>query len=277
MRRRSRQSSGFTLIELAIVLVIIGLIVGGVLVGQDLIRAATIRSVVTDIEKINAAATTFRGKYSGLPGDILNKKAVDYGLNTALNDGNRNGNDGLGDANGVIEACGSGANGFGCETALFWSDLTFASLIPVAYGSYNSTLTAVTTNTLSTYVPKTRLRDAALVTVFNNNGRNYLAIGAVNNAGVAAAGSAGAITYVTDSSSARVTPLEARNIDEKLDDGAALTGMAYAIASGTNPTTLATAAASADNTCVLTGGSYMVDTDVHASNFACSIAIRTSF
>ena len=52
--RDTNSRAGFTLVELAIVLVIIGLIIGGVLVGQDLIKAATIRSTVSDLEKINA-------------------------------------------------------------------------------------------------------------------------------------------------------------------------------------------------------------------------------
>ena len=62
--------SGFTLIELSIVLVIIGLIVGGVLVGQDLIRAAYIRAQISQIEKFNTAVNTFYGKYQALPGDM---------------------------------------------------------------------------------------------------------------------------------------------------------------------------------------------------------------
>jgi prepilin-type N-terminal cleavage/methylation domain-containing protein len=49
----NRNRQGFTLVELAIVLVIIGLLVGGILVGQDLIKAATVRTTVSDIEKIN--------------------------------------------------------------------------------------------------------------------------------------------------------------------------------------------------------------------------------
>ncbi len=53
---------GFTLIELSIVLVIIGLIVGGVLVGQDLIKAAETRATVGQVEKYNAAVNTFRTK-----------------------------------------------------------------------------------------------------------------------------------------------------------------------------------------------------------------------
>jgi prepilin-type N-terminal cleavage/methylation domain-containing protein len=50
-----KSATGFTLIEMSIVLVIIGLIVGGVLVGQDLIRAAYIRAQITQIEKFNTA------------------------------------------------------------------------------------------------------------------------------------------------------------------------------------------------------------------------------
>jgi prepilin-type N-terminal cleavage/methylation domain-containing protein len=63
-------TGGFTLIEMAIVLVVIGLIVGGVLVGQDLIRAAYIRAQISQIEKVNTAVNTFYGKYQALPGDM---------------------------------------------------------------------------------------------------------------------------------------------------------------------------------------------------------------
>src|SRR5450432_727787 len=70
--------SGFTLIELSIVLVIIGLIIGGVLVGQDLIKAAEIRGQITQIEKYNTAVNTFRGKYNCLPGDCVNATALGF-------------------------------------------------------------------------------------------------------------------------------------------------------------------------------------------------------
>ena len=62
------REQGFTLIELAIVLVIIGLIVGGVLVGQDLIKAAEIRASVTQIEQYNTAAKYIPHEICGFPG-----------------------------------------------------------------------------------------------------------------------------------------------------------------------------------------------------------------
>lgn len=61
---------GFTLIELSILLVIIGLIVGGVLMGRDLIKAAELRSVITEKQNYQTAMQAFRVKYGGLPGDI---------------------------------------------------------------------------------------------------------------------------------------------------------------------------------------------------------------
>jgi prepilin-type N-terminal cleavage/methylation domain-containing protein len=51
--RKAALTAGFTLIELSIVLVIIGLIVGGVLVGQDLVKAAGVRATISQIEKFN--------------------------------------------------------------------------------------------------------------------------------------------------------------------------------------------------------------------------------
>jgi prepilin-type N-terminal cleavage/methylation domain-containing protein len=61
--------SGFTLIELSIVLVVIGLLIGGVLVGKDLIHAAELRSVVTDVNSIKIAISAYKLKYDYLPGD----------------------------------------------------------------------------------------------------------------------------------------------------------------------------------------------------------------
>ena len=72
MRSLHSQKTAFTLIELSIVLVIIGLIVGGVLVGQDLIKAAQIRAQMSEVEKLNTAVSTFRLKYNCLPGDCGN-------------------------------------------------------------------------------------------------------------------------------------------------------------------------------------------------------------
>src|SRR5688572_15781543 len=57
---RRKPNSGFTLIELSIVLVIIGLLVGGVLVGRDLIMAAEIRSVVSIIDGTRYRQTDFQ-------------------------------------------------------------------------------------------------------------------------------------------------------------------------------------------------------------------------
>lgn len=63
---------GFTLIELAIVLVIIGLITGGVMQGASMIRAADLRTISGDLEKYVSAANLFRDRYNAVPGDMHN-------------------------------------------------------------------------------------------------------------------------------------------------------------------------------------------------------------
>lgn len=62
-------NAGFTLIELSVVLIIIGLIAGGLLSGQELIVQAEIRKTVSQVEKMDAAINAFRLKYDCLPGD----------------------------------------------------------------------------------------------------------------------------------------------------------------------------------------------------------------
>lgn len=69
------KQSGFTLVEIAIVLVIIGLLLGGVLKGQELIEQSKIKRVVNDFNSINAAFYTYQDRYRYMPGDDLNAAA----------------------------------------------------------------------------------------------------------------------------------------------------------------------------------------------------------
>ena len=66
------RNSAFSLVELSIVLVILGLLVGGVLSGQSLIRASELRSISTEYARHTTAVRAFRDKYFALPGDITN-------------------------------------------------------------------------------------------------------------------------------------------------------------------------------------------------------------
>jgi prepilin-type N-terminal cleavage/methylation domain-containing protein len=64
-----KQQSGFTLIELAIVLVIIGLLLGGVLKGQELINSAKVKNMASDFRNIQVYIYAYQDKYRALPGD----------------------------------------------------------------------------------------------------------------------------------------------------------------------------------------------------------------
>ena len=63
------KSRGFTLIEIAIVLVIIGLLLGGVLKGQELITGARVRNLISQQDGIKAAFFGFQDRFRALPGD----------------------------------------------------------------------------------------------------------------------------------------------------------------------------------------------------------------
>ena len=68
--RHSEQ--GFTLVELAIVMVIIGLLIGGILKGQELISNAKISSTIAQLKGLDAAMNTFQDKYNAIAGDMNN-------------------------------------------------------------------------------------------------------------------------------------------------------------------------------------------------------------
>ena len=89
-----RHQSGFTLIEISIVLVIIGLILGGALKGQELITSAKVRSSINQIDGVKAAYYAFQDRYRALPGDYAqatdNLPPAPPGA-TAIADGTGNG------------------------------------------------------------------------------------------------------------------------------------------------------------------------------------------
>lgn len=217
---RRPAASGFTLIEMSIVLVVIGLIVGGVLVGRDLIEIAQTRALIAQIDRYKVAVNAFRLKYVGMPGDLSENNAAALGFAA------RAGTVGQGNGNNLIERCpGEGAiidKRLGCERVLFWRDLSDASMVD---GSFiigtDGPAANLTAANLPQYLP--RAKGAA------NNGY-VLALGVEpgtlnqwtsepwNNYFVVIGITRTNATSMTTRVNV-LTPQKVYNIDTKLDDG----------------------------------------------------------
>lgn len=235
-----RNVSAFSLVELSIVLVILGLLVGGILAGQSLIRASELRSVSSDITNLHTATYTFRDKYMGWPGDITNatrfwnETAAGGACHTTPSTGTSTCN-GNGDGN-ILSVTADGVDYR--EYFLFAKHLSNAGLLQ---GTYTSISGADSLNHQipGTNTPRLRFPNAG-VTLGNTTG--YWAGDATYfgglygfNLGVGAAMTTGST----------VGPLfrteELWNIDTKIDDGKPGTGKIMTAKSCADGTTEATA------------------------------------
>lgn len=223
---------GFTLVELAIVLVIIGLLVGGVLVGQDLIRAAQLRAVSKEAQKFETAVNAFRLKYQAIPGDMTNatyywgvlnatpttcKNTVATNNNTATCDG---------DGDGTLQVTATSV-----ENMRFWQHLANAGLIEGNYIGVDKDTGGSSGYAVAGYnSPASRLPAACW-------SPNFL-----NVAGISQGGGNMSINYFnylsygTPSSNlcgGNIMPsADALDIDTKMDDGKALSGRVIATGRG---------------------------------------------
>ncbi len=83
-----RMQKGFTLVEIAIVLVIIGLLLGGILKGQEMITQAKIKNVVADFSGVSAAYYGYQDRYRAIPGDDPNADTRWAGVPVVVGRGN---------------------------------------------------------------------------------------------------------------------------------------------------------------------------------------------
>ncbi len=116
-----RRQSGFTLIEIAIVLVIIGLLLGGILKGQELINSARVKNLATDFRNIPVFIYGYQDKFKALPGDDSDANTHVTGATVATTPGTA--------GNGIIEGNWNSVTTTD-ESYLFWQHVRLAGLAP---------------------------------------------------------------------------------------------------------------------------------------------------
>jgi prepilin-type N-terminal cleavage/methylation domain-containing protein len=215
-----RNQSGFTLIEIAIVLVIIGLLLGGVLKGQELINSAKVKNLASDFRNIPLYIYSYQDKYHALPGDdplaATHVTSAIVATTPLLNDVGNGRIDGKWDSTTATD-----------ESFLFWQHVRLSG---IAAGITD------TTDTVG-YPARNTLGGRMSVTNsgVNNSGVNNSPI--LNLKG----------SYIVCSSS--IVGKFAKQLDVALDDGNPMTGaMMSMVDTGSHPALVGTAVVPDDTT-----------------------------
>jgi prepilin-type N-terminal cleavage/methylation domain-containing protein len=206
------KNGGFTLIELSIVMVIIGLLIGGILVGQSLIEAANARSLVNQISSYRSALTIFSSKYgyNAIPGDFNNASSFIVGAN------NGDGNGIFGYMDGSLDtpvACGgTGTTTGSIEYGNFWYQLATLGLIPGTYVN----LSGINPQTVGTNMPRINMFPSLGIFAYGSNqaNKNYFQVGYTNSGS----------TSSHFPSQNFLSPNIALSVDSKIDDGNPIAG-----------------------------------------------------
>lgn len=217
-----KDEKGFTLVELAIVLIIIGLLIGGILKGQELIANAQITNAVSQIKGVDGAVATFRETYAAFPGDLGNatNRIAGCDADSACDDpSNGTQNNGRIDAQIGAAPAATGGN----EDFQFWQHMRVADLITGFTG------VGTTVNFGQSY-PSASIGGGFTVGHTTAGATGFTPVRAGHYIVLT-----GSISGTVDAGGAGVlTASQAARIDRKLDDGSPNSGSVYGIDAGTS-------------------------------------------
>lgn len=224
-------SSGFTLLELSIVLLIIGVLTAGIIIGKSLVVSSRLQTIVTDVDSYTAAVTNFKQTYQGLPGDFADA-TTRWGTdsNGCPTGGGTTGTcNGNGDGMLVNTNAASQAN----ETFLFWQHLFKAGMFAKSLSNQASS-TGVYASVIDINVPSASIK---------GSGFSVIWLGTLSGDPDRFDGFYGNVFQLGEALSGDITrgPIltadQAGSIDAKIDDGIPASGKvrAYKNNSTINP------------------------------------------